>query len=184
MTSSFVPIQAVCEPTRTMTFSEAAPLWLSIHQRHIGTGTLRHYRNCIRALMPVFRLVRLSDIRATHFEEYQKHRRAGTAGMRRAGPSLINHELNTLSQILDRVGLWASIKDHYDPLKLPRPKAGRALSPEEERRLFRIASSNPRLENCLLLRPDHRQHHGRTQRNPPPATPEHRSQYFAARHSH
>lgn len=126
-------------------FSEAAPIWYEAHAQHIDAGTRRDYRNCIAALLHFFRELPLASIHAGHFEQYQKLRAAGAGGFARAaGASRVNHELNTLSQILARAGLWPRIAPHYKPLKLPRPKVGCALSPEEEERLFRKAASNPR----------------------------------------
>jgi integrase len=126
-----------------LTFCEAATIWFEAHSRHIAAGSQRDYRNCIIALKVFFGQLQLRQIHIGHFEQYQKMRSAGD-GMRAAGPSRVNHELNTLSQILNRAGLWAPIAPHYSPLRLPRPKVGCALASEDEARLFRTASSNPR----------------------------------------
>lgn len=139
----------------TLRFCEAAPVWLSSHRNHISVGTIRDYEQCIRTLTGFFSSLRLAEIHIGHFEQYQKMRAAGAAPWnRRAGPSRINHELNTLSQILGRAGLWKEIEAHYHPLPLPRPKAGCALTADEEVKLFRVASSNPRWKLaywCSLL---------------------------------
>ncbi len=126
-----------------MRFLLAAPIWLE-GRRHISEGTHLHYVNCIKALEYFFAELPLREIHIGHFEQYQKLRLAGQGGLKKAGASRINHELNTLSQILGRAGLWAAIAPHYQPLKLPKPKVGCALSPEEEERLFRHASSRNR----------------------------------------
>ena len=126
------------------TFPDAAEFWLGCHERHIRTGTIRDYKQCIRSLRPFFENFRLRDINIEHFESYQKLRTVGEGWKRAAGPSRINHELNTLSQILARAGLWSQIAPQYKALRLPRPKVGCALSPEDEERLFRIAASRPR----------------------------------------
>lgn len=127
-----------------LTFCEAAKTWFDAHVPHVSSGTRRHYVNCIRALTPFFSALRLCDIHIGHLEQYQAQRSAGEGGLHRAGPSLVNHELNTLSQILTRANLWAAIAPHYKPLRLPRPKVGCALAAADEERLFRIAASNPR----------------------------------------
>lgn len=126
------------------TFSEAAPVWFDYHSSQIRPGTRRHYQNCIVALKLFFGALRLHEIGITHFERYQKARSAGEVCPRKAGPSTINHELNTVSQILDFVGLWAAILPLYRPLRLPRSNVRCALSREDEDRLFRTAESNPR----------------------------------------
>jgi integrase len=131
----------------TLTFREAAPIWYEAHSRHISPGSMRDYRNCIKALSRFFDTLPLplplSEIHIGHFEQYQKMRSEG-AGLHIAGASRINHELNTLSQILNRAGLWAPMASHYKPLPLPVPSVGSALAFEDEQKLFRIAASNPR----------------------------------------
>lgn len=134
------------DPSRlaSLSFREAAKIWFDGHVPHVGTGTRRHYVNCINRLTTFFAELALGDIHIGHFEQYQKLRTAGEGELRRAGPSLVNHELNTLSQILTRANLWAPIAAHYKPLPLPRPTVGCALATDDEERLFRIAASNPR----------------------------------------
>jgi integrase len=139
----------------SLIFCEAAPIWLESHRPRIGKGTARDYEQCIRSLLGFFARLPLRDIHIGHFEEYQRMRSAGAKPWdRAAGPSRVNHELNTLSQILNRAGLWAPLAAHYHPLPLPRPKVGCALNPDEEARLFRFAASNPRWKLaywCSLL---------------------------------
>jgi integrase len=121
-----------------MAFPAAAAAWLDAHAQHISAGTVRDYRNCIKALAPFFGKLQLGQIHIGHLEWYQKMRSSGV------GPSRVNHELNTLSQILARAGLWQPMAEHYKPLRLPRPKVGCAIAAEDEARLFRMAGSNPR----------------------------------------
>jgi hypothetical protein len=116
-------------------FSTACEAWLATHARNIAPSSVKDYRNNFKVLIPVFGNLRLNEIRIEHFSAYQ--------GSHRAGPSRINHELNTVSQILDRVNLWEPIKRGYDPLPLPRSSPGIALEPEEERHLFSVAQSKP-----------------------------------------
>lgn len=142
-----VPAQSTPESPElfaTFTFTKAAQIWNENHSRQIAPGTRKHYNDCIKRLDPIFGSMVLNQIHVGHFEEYQRMRSAGEGGHRTAGPSLINHELNTLSQILSRANLWAPIERLYKPLKLPRPKAGCALTPEQEKHLFRTAALNHR----------------------------------------
>lgn len=151
-----------CERSRTqmlepgvlagLGFIEAASVWFNSHTLHVGPGTVRHYRNCIHALTDFFGQLRLSEIHIGHFEQYQQMRSTGQ-GLPKAGASCINHELNTLSQILTRAGLWAGMAPNYKPLRLPKPQVGCALAEGDELRLFRVASSNPRwkITYCCAL---------------------------------
>ena len=137
----------------SLTFLEAAPIWLEAHSRHIGRGTARDYTQCIRSLNLFFAALPLRSIHIGHFEQYQKQRSTGSEGLHRAGPSRINHELNTLSQVLARASLWAPLAAHYKPMPLPKPQVGCALLAEDEERLFRVAATRPRwkLAYCCSL---------------------------------
>ena len=134
------------DPARlaSLNFCEAAKIWFTSHGPRIGAGTRRHYVNCINRLTAFFSQLALDQIHIGHLEQYQALRSAGDGGLHAAGPSLVNHELNTLSQILTRANLWAPLAPHYKPLRLPRPKVGCALAAGDEERLFRLAGSNPR----------------------------------------
>lgn len=131
-------------------FREAAAQWLAIHSRSIGEGSIRDYRDCIRRLTEFFSALTLREIHIGHFEQYQRNRQEGTGGLRKAGASRVNHELNTLSQILARANLWAAIMPHYKPLRLPRSRVGRALTEAEEKNLFAVAASRPRWKVAYL----------------------------------
>ena len=125
-----------------MSVVDAAAVWLATREQHISAGSVRDYKLCIKALSrSFFRDLPLTKIHIGHFEQYQCLRSRGDAELRNAGPSRINHELNTLAQILGRAGLWQQIAPHYRPLRLPRSR-GRAIeSAEEKQHLFRVASS-------------------------------------------
>jgi integrase len=66
--------------------------------------------------------------------------------MARAGASCINKECSVLQQMLKRIGCWPEIKAHYQPLPLPKESPHRALTPQEEDRLYRVGASNPHWE--------------------------------------
>lgn len=125
-------------------FRQAAPSWLESRKK-ISGRTRADYGQYIDALNSFFADLKLIDIHIGHIHEYQKQRQAGTIFRGRvAGPSRINHEINTLSQILTRAGLWAGLEDWYEPLAIQVSTRGRALSPEEEALLWRTADSKPR----------------------------------------
>jgi integrase len=60
----------------------------------------------------------------------------------KAGASYINHELNTLTQILHIAGQWDRMKRFYNPLPLPKKRPQRVMTEEEEQQLFEAASKN------------------------------------------
>jgi hypothetical protein len=58
------------------------------------------------------------------------------------GNRTINVEIGVLRRILKQFKLWHLVGEAYKPL--PEPKdIGRALSPEQELRLFSVASTHP-----------------------------------------
>jgi integrase len=118
-------------------FSEAAPLWLEEHAQAIAAKTCVDYRYYIATLNHFFGELQLNQIHAGHIAAYVEERSAA------AGPSCINHEINTLKQILECAGLWSEIKKFYHPLRLPKT-VGQALEPAQEERLFTIADTSPR----------------------------------------
>jgi integrase len=126
------------EATAKLTFREAATLWHDSRRLSLKPRTWEMYGHYISVLERFFGNIVLDQVHVGHFVRYQKWRIDG------AGPSAINHELNTLAQILDAAGLWEPIKRHYHPLPLPRWTPPRVMSEEEEDRLFKIAASNPR----------------------------------------
>jgi integrase len=131
-------------------FDQAAAVWLDSHRRNIGLASIAEYGKNIKRLTVFFSGLTLAEIHIGHLEQYQHHRCEGEGFGRKAGPSRINHELNTLSQILTRAGLWAPFAPYYKPLKMPRPSTGQALTDGQEENLFRIACSRPRWKVAYL----------------------------------
>jgi len=123
---------------RTFPFEKAARAWLEIKKLHARKPrTIEMYQWYIRNLEKHFSGVLLSQMNIAHILEYQQQRRLS------AGPSCINHEINTLAQMLRYADLWDLIEKHYKTLPLPNWTPPKVLSEEEEERFFRIAASNP-----------------------------------------
>lgn len=120
-----------------LTFAVAAPMWLEEHRSDIAEKTHYDYEYYIRSLCKFFGELTLEEIHIGHIGTYQEERKAT------AGPSCINHELNTLKQVLVRAKLWDSIRG-YKPLKVGKSDVGRAMEPADEERLFRTASTSYR----------------------------------------
>jgi hypothetical protein len=123
---------------RTLPFDEAAGHWLEIKKLHTKKPrTIEMYEWYIRNLKKEFGELLLSQIHIGHLLEYQRQRRMS------AGASCVNHELNTLAQILKMAELWDLIEKHYRPLPLPNWTPPKVLTAAEEERFYRIASGNP-----------------------------------------
>jgi len=99
--------------------------------------TIEMYEWYVRNLKKIFAGMLLSQIHIGHFLEYQRQRRM------EAGASCVNHELNTLAQILKAADLWDLIDKHYKPLPLPNWTPPKVLTAEEEERFFRVVAGNP-----------------------------------------
>jgi integrase len=121
-----------------MTFATAAPIWLAEHSPKIAHKTFTDYEYYIRMLGRFFAELRLDEIHVGHLQAYADER------AQTAGPSCINHELNTAKQIIARAGLWTEIEKLYRPLQVPRCDVGQAMEPDAERNLFAVASTEPR----------------------------------------
>ena len=78
-----------------MKFKEAAPIWLREHKEAIAAKTHSDYEYYIRMLDKFFGELRLNEIHAGHLQAYVAER------LETAGASCINHELNTVKQILE-----------------------------------------------------------------------------------
>jgi integrase len=137
-------------------FKQAADVWWKSREKYIKPKTHDLYRQFIKkGLEPFFGDMRLDRIHVGHLREYQEWRQIphehvfthkdGSTRKRtfHAHASTVNHELNCLSQILRRAGLWNKLKDHYEPLPLDKKIPQRVLSEEEEDRFFQVAATNP-----------------------------------------
>jgi integrase len=122
---------------QTLPFDEAAAHWLEIKKLHCKKPrTIEMYEWYIRNLQKKFAGLLLAQIHIGHFLEYQRQRKIFV------GASCVNHELNTLAQILKMADLWDLIEKHYKPLPLPNWTPPKVLTSSEEERFFRIASGN------------------------------------------
>lgn len=107
-------------------------------------STADSYEKYIGRLHKYFADLPLRDFQIEQFREYQKINSVCRDG---DGPPLvpssINHDLNTLAQILNQAGLWEEIRPFYKPLPLPGWTPPRVLTEEEENRFFEIAGWCP-----------------------------------------
>lgn len=127
------------EHFKLLPLKSAAPLWLQEKKLHIKKERTReaytlYLRNLIRHLGDE----QLCAIHIGHLLSYQQARRAEGACA-----SYVNHETNTLAQILRRADMWDLLEKHYKPLPTGNWTPPKVLSPEDEERFFRIAATKP-----------------------------------------
>ncbi len=89
-----------------------------------------------------FKDVRLSHITAASIASYQRVRKQAGRSNR-----TINMDVGALSRVLKHAGRWRSLEQHVDFLPESESMIGRALTGEEQRRLFDAAASNPEWEH-------------------------------------
>lgn len=122
-----------------LTLATASDEYLRRRKLHLRPRSLEqyqyHFRTLHRFLDPQRRL---SSFHEGDFRDYQKWRNA--AGI---GPSLINHELGALSQVLSLAKLWHPISKYYERLPEGNWAPPKVLSAEEEERFFRFAARHP-----------------------------------------
>lgn len=118
-------------------FEQAAQEWLKLKELHIKPKTLKSYRDYIARLDKVFHNILLKDIHIGHLQDYQR------CSKQDYHPTAVNHDLNTLSQILRRADLWRPIKKNYRPLPVPKWQPPKVLTQDEEDAFFQLAASNP-----------------------------------------
>ena len=88
--------------------------------------------------------VPLSAITATAIAEFQHTRHeAGIANR------TINMDVGVLSRVLKSCGRWRALADHVKNLPERQRPVGRALTPEERKRLFDAAASNAEWEHVF-----------------------------------
>lgn len=120
-----------------LTFSQVWPIFLEEKKQEVGPKTIKGYKEYHRQLIPFFGPLLLRDIHIGHIVAYRASRVT-------AGPGLINHEVNAVSQILTKAGLWAAIAKFYKPLRVPKTGPGQALLAEEALWLLEVASTRKR----------------------------------------
>lgn len=121
-------------------FEPASSAWLESRRPYLGGRTFDDYKNYLRILNAFFGEICLGEIGPDEIRAYQQMR------LKRAGASCINKECSVLQQMLKRIGRWPEIEAHYQPLPLPKESPHRALTPQEEDRLYRIGTTNPHWE--------------------------------------
>lgn len=134
------------ESLRKLKFSAAAQLWLESRRMYLRPRPFYLAGQHVKNLNRFFEDMPLTKIHIGHIRQYQMQRTHNENKLwaKRAGPSIINHEVSALQQILKRAGEWEKIAEHYEALPLPRWKPPKVMSDEEEMLLFAIASRNPK----------------------------------------
>jgi integrase len=136
-----------------MTIRSAGLRFVEWRRPYVRPSTIEAFQTQFIALDRFFGDLHLGEMTAGHLREYQRTRATNADAMwkRTAGAGTINHEINSLSQVLEYAGLWQKLKPYYQPMRIPRWTPPRVMEPEEERRLFEVAAGDPDLELAYLV---------------------------------
>jgi integrase len=127
-----------------LSFERAAEQWLIDRVTHVSDSTSRIDRERLVPLRGYFGNEKLCDISERRIREYQRVRAA------QVSPRTCNLELKVLRMILKSAKLWSRVADGVAPLPEKSSGPGRALSPDQERLLFEVASSRPEWTAAFL----------------------------------
>lgn len=125
-------------------FALAAQKWLQQREMYVQEGTINCYRDYLSRLNKFFAEMILEAIHIGHFQEYQRVFKSTYH------PASINHDLNTLSQMLRQAGLWQPIAEHYRTLPVPRRPKPRVLTDKQESDFFELAASEKQWDLAYL----------------------------------
>jgi integrase len=122
-----------------MPLREAGIAWLDSRRQFLGSRTQKDYTFNIETLVKFFGNIRLEKLANPDLIRAYQIERGKTVG----GSSL-NHEMSVLQQLLKHIRRWHEVAPFYTPVPMPRESPGRAMTPDEERKLFEIGTLNPR----------------------------------------
>lgn len=133
------------EQFKLLPLKEAAPRWLKEKKLHAKKPrTMEAYGLYVANLIRILGEEQLCSLHIGSIITYQQTRMAETTMRGKPPcPSYVNHETNTLAQILTRADMWQFIEKHYKPLPAGNWTPPKVLTPEEEERFFLIAAANP-----------------------------------------
>lgn len=126
------------------TLQRAAELWLGQQQSMVLPITSAGYCWVLRPLLLAFGGKKLKDLSIPMIRAYQAERAS------HASPRTVNREIQTLATIMKQAKVGSALAE-IKPLRNRASSIGRALSAEEEQRLFAIAASRPAWECVFRL---------------------------------
>lgn len=134
-------------------FPSAAAIWLATRKPYLSERSFYMAEHHIHQLSRFFGDLKSPEIHIGHLRQYQRSRAAndGNLWKRRAGPSIINHELSIVQQFLKRCGRWSEFAEFYEPLPLPPSQKPKVMTAEEEYRLFQVARTRPEYELAYMV---------------------------------
>jgi len=124
-------------PTQVLklTVADAGEMYFSARETEVSPSTVRLETDAYKQVKRHLGSTRLGSITLKSLADYTKKRKAEEIQNR-----TINIEVGVLRRVLKMFKLWSRLADDYRPLP-ESTDIGRALTPEEELKLFETASS-------------------------------------------
>ncbi len=120
----------------SMDVQTALTAYAAERRAQVSARMCAYWKEQIPALSGFFKDLKLRSILPVHISEYQNARLdAGKA------PKTINGEVSVLRQLLKHARLWYRFKEDYKPVPNSKPPVGRALTEDEQARLFEVAQT-------------------------------------------
>ena len=127
-----------CGVLAKMPLPEAGMAWLQSRRPFLSPRTQKDYENYLGTIVKFLGNIWLEKLANPDLIRLYQMERNKTAGA-----SIINHECTVIQQMLKRIRKWAEVAPFYQPIPLPRESPGRAMTSDEERRLFEAGALNP-----------------------------------------
>jgi integrase len=135
-----------CKKLGKMPLYEGAMEWLESRRPFLGERSAHDYAIHIATIAHFFGSIALEKLaNPDRLRAYQLER------SKTCGASTVNKECSVIQQILKRIRRWHEVKPFYEPLPVKRDTPGRALTPDEEKRLFDVGKVNPKWASAYHL---------------------------------
>ncbi|MGI9069122.1 MAG: tyrosine-type recombinase/integrase [Pyrinomonadaceae bacterium] len=119
----------------SMTIEAAMKAYIAERRGQVSLRMAAYWQEQERSLTAHFKTLKLRRVTAAHIADFQRARSdAGKA------PKTINGTVSVLRQLLKHARLWNRIAEDYKPMRNNKRPVGRALSLEEQKRLFETAA--------------------------------------------
>lgn len=119
---------------RSMNVAAAIEHYATARRAQVSLRMVTYWREQARPLANHFGDLKLKRLTNEHLSEYQNARLS-----QNKAPKTINGEVSVLRQLLKHAKLWYRFAD-YKPIPNDKPPIGRAISEEEQQRLFETAA--------------------------------------------
>jgi integrase len=120
-----------------MPLDTATEKWLTIRKTEVAPSTYSIDKERVKALKKRLGGRILSTLAPQDIRNYQLARRQDVA------PVTVNCEIKVLRLLLKEAHLWQRFEPHFKPLRERTSPVGKALTPAEHEKLFKVVMNNP-----------------------------------------